>query len=905
MFGGEAIRALYVSIAWKGLERFLSGAKRIEAAGDDVVRKYKRFEDTLESIGKKMTVAGASLTALAGGIVYEAGNVEEAMMQLRKVMLEDTDFERIQNAAEDMAKYFGRSVQEILAAMELWARQGKKQEEVIKLTRAALTWAVAEGLNAAEATDYLTSTLNQLSFTADDASHIVDALNEVSNNFATDSRKLAASLVEVGAQTKAMGVSFEEVIGYITALHSAGYDAGEAGTFLAYTLSKLYDPEVVKHLRAVGIEVRNADGSLRDASEILGELAARWKNLTREQQLNIASSVTIGGRITMMNALMEKWDIAMNAAEAAMNSFGSAQRECERALTTFNTAVKRAWVNIRLLAAAIGETVIPFLKPLANLFTLLLQKLMSLPKSVKLAIGAFVTFGGALFLGIGSLILLRASLIKTISTLLTLAGVEGEATLATLGLSGAFKALAISAGGILYRGLLRGVLGLRMFLVSLGKLTIMMLTNPITWVIFAIIGAVLLLQDVLVKGFKNSYIGRAVYWLADKLSFLTRVFRILEELGGKIISAFKKLAGVFVAAKEKIAGFASKLGVLKYALLPLAAPALAVYLIKHWDELKSVVAGVGAAVKSKLAGAFAAVKGAAEGVGAALRRRLEGVASFAKKTRTFGLLFEIGVAVRERRLKAALASLVRLPVAYAADAASAMRFLAERIGRAFGVPDLVPRLKRRLTAVLDALRAFAAKIPAIIKEALTKLPALLADAVKKAFGRLGRLGDILARVLRIEPLEVAPKVLKPELDRKYYEEGSVRLKLEAPPVPVEVKPPDVSAVAAAFEKLRHVATTLAVGVPVALGGGSPVTPHVAPTLTVAPKLEAPPVPPASPSVAISPTLNFSANVEVHVEKLDAGSEEDVRSLAEQIWVAIRDRQTRYVLHELRRMLRSV
>ena len=656
-------------------------------------------------------------------------------------------------------------------------------------------------------------------------------------------------------------------------------------------------------------------------------------------------------------------------------------------------------------------------------------------------------------------------------------------------------------------------------------------------------------------------VSNPIGWVVLAVSLLSRAFLLLKEHAGKIAGAFKKLAGVFVAVRERIAGFASKLSVLKYALLPLAAPALAVYFaIKHWDELKGVVAGVAAAVKSKLAGAFAAVKGAAEGVGAALRRHLRGVVTAlhrrlgsaadalrrrfeesAKRSRTVELLLEANVAVRERRLKAALASLARLPAAYAADAASAMRFLAERIGEAFGVPDLVPGLRRRLTAVLDALRAFASRIPAIIKEAFARLPALIVASIKKAFAALGRLGKLLARVFRISmPVKaevatevaaleaakaatpivkppivkpkvvtpvvepevvapsVAPRILKPEFDRRYYEEGSIRLKLAAPPITpevrtprlprleaparvrwlvdrprlptlpdlaarigfvvgklpalpkiedlrvrigfvlrrlrlprlgdlvarvrfvlgrlprpkvgdiiarvrfvlgrlrlpepgdlvarvrfvpselprlgvrdvvvrvrfllgrlrlpeirpplvvprilkpefdrryyeegsivprveppavgVEVLPPDVSAVAAAFEKLRRVATTLAVGVPaittaaaakpsvVALGVELP-TRAVLPEIPVAPELTAPELgtPPvrAPPPGVISPTLNFSANVEVHVERLDARSEEDVRSLAEQIWVAIRDRQTKYVIDELRRLLRSV
>ena len=47
-------------------------------------------------------------------------------------------------------------------------------------------------------------------------------------------------------------------------------------------------------LKDVGVEVSNDDGTTRDFSKIIGELAGKWQTLTNAQQQNLA--VQLAGR---------------------------------------------------------------------------------------------------------------------------------------------------------------------------------------------------------------------------------------------------------------------------------------------------------------------------------------------------------------------------------------------------------------------------------------------------------------------------------------------------------------------------------------------------------------------------------------------------------------------------------
>jgi TP901 family phage tail tape measure protein len=259
---GTALRAIYIAIKLNDSD-FYRRLSQVNQATDEAVKKIKQMNDALEELGKYMAGVGAVGQAGIGLAVKQFADFEQAFVNLKKVMPQDRDFERIQKSAEAMAKYYGRSVEDILGVMELWARQGKNtEEELEKLTNATLLWATAENLDVRQATEYLTYILNGFNLRAEEAIRVVDALNEVSNNFATDSVKLAQSLQEAAGVAHQYGVTLEELIGYATALHSAGYQAGEAGNFLAYTFSRLYEDNVAELLEQAGVQVKKQTENL-------------------------------------------------------------------------------------------------------------------------------------------------------------------------------------------------------------------------------------------------------------------------------------------------------------------------------------------------------------------------------------------------------------------------------------------------------------------------------------------------------------------------------------------------------------------------------------------------------------------------------------------------------------------
>ena len=75
-------------------------------------------------------------------------------------------------------------------------------------------------MEAAEATEKLTSTLNGFKLEAEDASLVVDKMIDLDNQFATSAGEISTALQYSANSAQQAGVSFDELASYITVISS-------------------------------------------------------------------------------------------------------------------------------------------------------------------------------------------------------------------------------------------------------------------------------------------------------------------------------------------------------------------------------------------------------------------------------------------------------------------------------------------------------------------------------------------------------------------------------------------------------------------------------------------------------------------------------------------------------------
>lgn len=91
-------------------------------------------------------------------------------------------------------------------------------EDAAKLAETtAIYQAVGDDMSIEDATQSMISTLEGFQMETDEATHIIDAFNEVSNNFAINSKGIGDALQRSAASFNAANTGLEESIALITA----------------------------------------------------------------------------------------------------------------------------------------------------------------------------------------------------------------------------------------------------------------------------------------------------------------------------------------------------------------------------------------------------------------------------------------------------------------------------------------------------------------------------------------------------------------------------------------------------------------------------------------------------------------------------------------------------------------
>lgn len=111
-------------------------------------------------------------------------------------------------------------------------------------------------------------------------------------------------------------------------------------------------------LSAVGINIRDANNNMRDVSDILDDLAGKWSSLSDEQRQNMG--VTLAGRYQLSRflALMNNYDQAVKARQTAMHSEGSAMRENQKYLESYEARINALKTTFTELSVAVGESIL-------------------------------------------------------------------------------------------------------------------------------------------------------------------------------------------------------------------------------------------------------------------------------------------------------------------------------------------------------------------------------------------------------------------------------------------------------------------------------------------------------------------------------------------------------------------
>lgn len=505
------------------LHKQLEGAGvsgNLKKAGASAGEAYSKGLFTAIKERAKYSVANALIYGSINAMKDMVANVREldkAQVELKKVTdLSGKSLEKYTEQAYRMSGAVAKTGTEIIQASTEFAKQGFDPQTALQLSNVASQFQnIADTeIDAATAAKFINSQLKAFGNTdyfskfntdAEKATAVIDAVNEVANNFGVGTNDLQMALTKTSAAMKGYGNSYAETIGLITAgtevmPNQASKVARGWRSIGANILKLAQDTDTLEAANGkVSVSLKDENGELRSTFQILQDLYPQWKMLNNEERSSLALMLSGKTQTEVFQATMDNFTHAIEANETAMNSQGSAARENEKYLDSIQGRVKAfqsAWeqLSYHIVSSDLIKNVVSLGTKIITVIDNIVQGIGALPTALGLVAGVF----GAL------------KLTKTVEGFFSLGKAVGEVAEAATEATG--------AGGI------------ESFVGSLGKLGGVLL--PLVPALVAVGGAFAYAH----YQYKNSFKGKLEEYekLTDEIYNLEEQIQNLESKEGEL-----------------------------------------------------------------------------------------------------------------------------------------------------------------------------------------------------------------------------------------------------------------------------------------------------------------------------------------------------------------------------------
>lgn len=351
-----------VSVVLRGQDELTGALKSATKSLDRFSGSITGATQPLADMAADVLKVEAALAALAiGGLALaynESMKFESAVTELQKVIGDEVHLlDDAGDAALELSDKYGVSASSVLLSTAEFKQAGFDIEGAMKLTAASLDLVIAGDLEAAEASEILVAALKGFKAPAEDAARLVDILNEVSNNYATDVEQLGIGMAALSPIASQMGFSFEETAGILTPVIEVFRSGDEAAVALKTGLLKLVDDSkpVQEALESIGVSQRDANGELRSGKDILNDVSTAFVDLEDNQKLYITQQLVGINQAGRMVEVFDQLNKTQEVTATALDSSGSAALEVAARLETAEVAVDRFKVGLENLGIIIGD----------------------------------------------------------------------------------------------------------------------------------------------------------------------------------------------------------------------------------------------------------------------------------------------------------------------------------------------------------------------------------------------------------------------------------------------------------------------------------------------------------------------------------------------------------------------
>ena len=268
--------------------------------------------------------------------------------------------------------------------------------------------AAASGESLGTTSDIVTDALTAFGLSAADSGHFADILAAASSNANTNVAMMGETFKYCAPVAGALGFSAEDTAEAIGLMANAGIKSSQAGTALRTIMNTMAGPiELVgENLGEVTIQTTNADGSMRELSDILADCRVAFSQLSESEKASTAQSLmgknAMSGFLALMNA--GEGDITKLSAAIA-DCDGTAERMAVTMQDNLSGQLTILMSQLQELAISFGTMLMPAIRDIVSKIQQFVDRLngMSDAQPLLIIIGTVISKTGTAMKGFVSL----------------------------------------------------------------------------------------------------------------------------------------------------------------------------------------------------------------------------------------------------------------------------------------------------------------------------------------------------------------------------------------------------------------------------------------------------------------------------------------------------------------------
>ena len=343
-----------LSMDSSSFDKGLSNAKTaVSSLGTGI---KKGFATVTKVTAVAVTAASTAVVGFGKSAVAAGSQFDTSMSQVAATMGKSADeIKDLREFAKKMGRETAFSASQAADALNYMALAGYDSKTSMSMLPNVLNLAAAGSIGLAEASDMVTDAQSALGLSLDDTSKLVDKMAKASSKTNTSVAQLGEAILTVGGTAKNLKGGTTELSTALGLLADNGVKGAEGGTALRNIILSLSAPtdSAAKALKALGVEVFDEQGNMRDLESIFTDLNASLSTMSQGEQTQALNKIFNKVDLKSVNALLGtsvgRWDEVTKEID---NATGSAQKMADTQLdnlagdiTKFKSALEGAQIE--------------------------------------------------------------------------------------------------------------------------------------------------------------------------------------------------------------------------------------------------------------------------------------------------------------------------------------------------------------------------------------------------------------------------------------------------------------------------------------------------------------------------------------------------------------------------------